>query len=123
MLGRSDDRLRAMHRYIDACVEELRRNPDDALARAFLAIVLVQNGQVDGGIAQAERALRIAPEDGRIRYNVACAFARAGLAGRALEQLREGIRMTPGYFHSWAPRDPDFANLHGNAEFIRMFSR
>lgn len=123
MLGRSDERLRSLQRSMDACVEELRRNPDDALARAFLAIVLVQTGQLDGGIAQAERALRIAPEDGRIRYNVACAFARAGLADRALDQLREGTRMTPGYFHSWAPRDPDFAILRGNPEFIRMFSR
>jgi TolB-like protein/Tfp pilus assembly protein PilF len=123
MLERSDERLRSLQRSIDACVEELRRNPDDALARAFLAIVLVQSGQVDEGIAQAERALRIAPEDGRIRYNVACSFARAGLSDRALEQLREGTRMTPGYFHSWAPRDPDFATLRGNPEFIRMFSR
>src|SRR6266436_59456 len=123
MLGRSDERLRSLQRSMDACVEELRRNPDDALARAFLAIVLVQSGQVDGGIAQAERAVRIAPEDGRIRYNVACAFARAGLPDRALEQLREGTRRTPGYFHSCAPRDPDFATLRGNPEFIRMFSR
>jgi len=123
MLGRSDEQVRSLHRCIDACVEELRQNPDDALARAFLAIALVQSGQVERGIEQAERALRIAPEDGRIRYNVACAFARAGLADRALEQLREGIRRTPGYFHSWAPRDPDFATLRGDPEFIRMFSR
>src|SRR2546425_217660 len=123
MLGRSDEQRRTLHRCIDACVEELRQNPDDALARVFLAIALMQSGQVEGGIAQAERALRIAPEDGRIRYNVACAFARAGLADRALEQLREGIRRTPGYFHSWAPRDPDFATLRGDPEFIRMFSR
>jgi serine/threonine protein kinase/Tfp pilus assembly protein PilF len=122
MLGRSDEAVRSLDRSIDACVEQLRHNPDDALARAFLAIALVHGGQLERGIEQAERAVGIAPEDGRIRYNVACAFARAGLVDRALEQLREGIRRTPGYFHSWAPRDPDFGPLRGNPEFIRLFS-
>src|SRR6266436_1888669 len=31
MLGRADERLRSLQRSMDACVEELRRNPDDAL--------------------------------------------------------------------------------------------
>jgi len=44
----------------------------------FLTIGLVHSGQVEAGVSQAERALTIAPDDGRIRYNVACAFARAG---------------------------------------------
>jgi tetratricopeptide (TPR) repeat protein len=122
LLGRSEETARAVRRSIDACIEHLHNHPDDALARVFLAISLAQSGQVEAGISQAERALSIAPDDGRIRYNAACAFARAGLMDRALEQLREGIRRTPGYFRSWAPKDPDFAGLRENPEFIKLFS-
>jgi len=88
----------------------------------FLAIGLVHSGQVEAGVSQAERALTIAPDDGRIRYNVACAVARAGLTDRALDQLREGIGRTSGYFTSWAPQDPDFASLREHPEFIKLFS-
>src|SRR6267378_3137881 len=123
LLGRSDEVERSVHQSIHSCVEHLQHHPDDALARVFLAIGLVHNGQVDAGVSQAERALTIAPDDGRIRYNVACAFARAGLTDRALDQLREGIRRTPGYFTSWAPQDPDFASLREHPEFIRLFTR
>jgi TolB-like protein/Flp pilus assembly protein TadD len=123
LLGRSDDLERYLRQIIDSCVEHLRHHPDDALARAFLAGALVHSGQVEAGVSQAERALTIAPDDGRIRYNVACAFARAGLTDRALAQLREGIGRTPGYFASWAPQDPDFASLREHPEFIRLFSR
>jgi eukaryotic-like serine/threonine-protein kinase len=122
LLGRSDELERAVRQSIESCLEHLRHHPDDALARVFLAIGLVHSGQVEAGVSQAERALTIAPDDGRIRYNVACAFARAGLTDRALDQLREGIRRTPGYFASWAPQDPDFASLREHPEFIRLFS-
>jgi adenylate cyclase len=122
LLGHSDQVARSIRQAIEVCVDHLRHHPDDALARAFLGGLLVRSGRPESGISQAEQALAIAPEDGRIRYNVACVFARAGLADRAFEQLREGIRITPGYFASWTPRDPDFASLREHPEFIRLFS-
>jgi eukaryotic-like serine/threonine-protein kinase len=122
-LGRPEESARVVRQSIDACVEHLHYHPDDALARVFLAISIVRSGQVEAGISQAEIAISIAPDDGRIRYNAACAFARAGLADRALEQLGEGARRTPGYFRSWAPRDPDLASLREHPGFIRLFSR
>src|SRR3989442_4138383 len=53
MLGRSDEQGRSLHRCIDACVEELRQNPDNALARAVLAIDLVQSGPAHASSAPA----------------------------------------------------------------------
>ena len=85
--------------------------------------MLIQLGERDAGIEQAERTIEMAPNDGRIRYNAACAFARAGLAQRALAELKEGLRQVPTYLADWPRHDPDLAILRDDPEFIRMFGR
>ena len=57
----------------EVLVETLARDPGNTDARAILAITLAQSGDAAAGVAQAERAIADAPDDGRIRYNVACA--------------------------------------------------
>jgi TolB-like protein/Tfp pilus assembly protein PilF len=123
MLGREDDVRRAIIMTRDRVIEVLRKQPQNVHARSLLASMLVQLGEREDGIKQAERTVAMAPEDGRIRYNAACTFARAGLPERALEQLREGIRNVPSYLSDWPRRDPDLASLHDHPEFIRLFGK
>jgi predicted Zn-dependent protease len=104
-------------------MEVVRRHPDDTYARSLLAAQLVMSGEMAAGVAQAERTLEISPQDGRLRYNAACTFARAGMPERALAELKEGVRQVPTYISDWPRRDPDLASLHDHPEFIAMFGK
>jgi predicted Zn-dependent protease len=108
---------------MEAEVEYVRRHPEDALARAFLGISLVREGQRDAGLAQLEHAVAVAPDDGRIHYNAACGFARAGMAERAIRELKEGSKRLPSFISDWPLRDPDLVSLHDHPEFIALFDR
>ncbi|MBI1799333.1 MAG: protein kinase [Candidatus Eisenbacteria bacterium] len=121
VLGPFDYANRVSQQNLEHRIEFVRRHPEDALARVFLGISLIRDGQVEAGIAQTERAITIAPEDGRLRYNAACAFARAGLPDRALIELKEGTRNIPSYIADWPRHDPDLASLRDHPEFIRLF--
>jgi non-specific serine/threonine protein kinase len=119
--GREDLARAAYARAMEVEVEHLRKHPDDALARAYVAISLIREGKIDQGVAQAEMASALAPDDGRNRYNVACAFARAGLKERAMRELRAALELVQDYISDWPRRDPDLAILHDDPEFIRLF--
>jgi len=123
MLGRKDDERRVLASIREVLVETLARDPQNVDARVILAISLAQSGDREAGIAQAERALAIAPDDGRVRYNAACAFAHAGEPERAIEQLRAMAELVPNYLTDWVSRDPDLASLRVHPEFVRLFGR
>jgi adenylate cyclase len=120
-LGRRDEERRLLGRLVELLVERLERNPEDTYARCLFAITLAQSGDAEAGIAQAERALADAPEDGRTHYNAACAFTLAGRPERAIQSLQEMVRLVPDHLTDWVKRDPDFASLHEHPEFVRLF--
>jgi len=122
-LGRGDEAKVWHQRELESEIEHLRRHPDDALSRAFFAISLIRLGKIEQGIAQAELASALAPDDGRLRYNVACAFALAGDRDRAMRELRAALERLKDYITDWPSRDPDLRILHDDPEFIRMFGR
>ena len=123
MLGRDDDVARWRLVCRERLVEAVRRDPDNAYTRSLLAGALVGLGEREPGIEQAERAAAMASDDGRVHYNVACAFANAGLAERAMAELKEGIRNVPTYVADWPRHDPDLKSLHDLPEFIRLFGK
>lgn len=123
MLGRAADEERANQLFADRIVETLRRHPDNIHARSLLAGMLVRSGEVEAAKEQLQRCIDAGSDDGRIRYNIACAYARAGLREEAIEQLREGVRHIPSYLADWPRNDPDLAALRDHPEFIRMFSK
>jgi adenylate cyclase len=104
-------------------VEILRRHPDDVHVRSVLANNLIEMGEREQGIEQIERAIAMAPDDGRIRYNAACVFAKVGMAERAIAELKEGIKDVPSYVADWPKRDPDLVALHDHPEFIRLIGK
>jgi predicted Zn-dependent protease len=123
MLDRTEDARRVGQVARERLIEVVRQRPDDVYPRSLLAIRLVRAGEREAGIRQLERTLEMAPHDGRIRYNAACAFARAGMPERAMQELQEGIRDIPTYISDWPRRDPDLASLHDDPEFIRLFGK
>ena len=121
MLGRREEAERFLRLTLEKLEKRLTRHPDDAYARSLLGGLLVQVGDAKNGIAQAERSLVLAPEDGRIRYNAACAFARAGEAELAIQSLAEATRRIPTYVADWPVQDPDLESIRQHPEFIRLF--
>ena len=104
MMGRAEEAKRQAQATMETLMETVRRHPDDTYARSLLAAQLVLSGEKAAGVAQAERTLEISPHDGRLRYNAACTFARAGLPERALAELKEGVRGAHVHLGLAAPR-------------------
>jgi adenylate cyclase len=121
MLGRPDDAQRVQRSTGEVLLEVVRKQPDDVYARSLLAIQLVHSGEVEAGLQQSLRTIELAPDDGRICYNAACTFARAGRPEQALDLLRQGTSRLPSYLSDWPRRDPDLATLHRHPEFVAMF--
>ena len=121
MLGRRDDEKRMLAAIREMLIELLARQPYNTDARGLFAIALAAAGEKEAGIAQIERALTEAPDDGRLRYNAACAFAMAAEPDQAMEQLQTMVKLVPSYLTDWVKRDPDLASLRQRPDFIRMF--
>jgi adenylate cyclase len=118
MLGRQEEADRILRERL---VETVRRNPEMSHVRSLLGIALVRSGDTETGIAQSERALALSPEDGRMSYNLACAYALAGQPERAIEQIKKAIADLPTYLSDWPREDPDLVSLHDHPEFKRIF--
>ena len=121
MLGRENDTRRTLELLRERAVETLRRDPEAVHERSLLAVTLMRLGEPEAGVEQIERAIALAPDDGRTRYNAACTYALAGRPDRAIAELREGIKNLPSYIADWPRTDPDLASLHGHPEFVEMF--
>jgi adenylate cyclase len=123
--GRKTEASARLHRLaLERALDVVRRDPGNWHAQSILTIQLIQTGDREQALAQAERVAAGAPaNEGQVHYNVACAFARLGLPDRALKELREATSRLPSYIADWPRRDPDLASLHDHPEFIRMFGK
>jgi TolB-like protein/thioredoxin-like negative regulator of GroEL len=123
MLDRRDD-ARAVNRVLlDRLVEIVGKDAGATHPRSLLGIGLVKTGQVEAGLAQADRAVALNPGDNRIRYNAACANAQAGRTEEAIAHLKAAVANLPDYVVVWPLRDPDLASLRDHPEFVRMFGK
>jgi tetratricopeptide (TPR) repeat protein len=83
---------------------------------SFAATPLVDEGLYEEAYAMFEQALHEHPGNASLLYNFACAEARGGRAGPALEHLRQAIETQPDYA-TRAQVDPDFESVRGNPGF------
>jgi len=123
MLDRPEDAERTLRAVRDRLINEVRRDPEAVHERSLLGIVLIQLGESEAGVSQMERALALAPDDSRIRYNAACAYAQSGDSARAMEQLETAVEDLTSYASDWPRRDPDLASLHDLPEFVELFGK
>ena len=85
------------------------------------AVSLCRVGRTEDGLAWAERALELDPEDPGVRYNAACLFSVAGRTNRALDCLEEAVQAGFGN-PDWLERDPDLDNLRGAPRFEALLA-
>jgi TolB-like protein/Flp pilus assembly protein TadD len=118
-LGRHDEANAALHKVAEILPNYLLQNPDDARAKLFHAMTLLELGRKDEAIAEGAAALELAPGDSLMLYNCACLYAQLGEKTRAIATLRDAIAAGVTNF-PWMVRDPDLASLRDDPEFIEM---
>jgi adenylate cyclase len=104
-MGNEEEVKAAARHSIEVVNRYLALNPDDALALSRSANDLIYLGEVDKGLANAERALGINPHV--CRYNVACSNMLAGKTERALDLLEEHARASAVQL-DWLEQDSDW---------------
>jgi TolB-like protein/Tfp pilus assembly protein PilF/predicted Ser/Thr protein kinase len=120
-MHRTEDAQKIRQLLYERVLDLVRAEPDNVHARSVLATTLVDMGQSEAGIQEAERTVVMSAGDPRIRYNAACTFSRAGFLDRAVAQLEEAVRALPTYLVDWPRHDPDLANVRNHPGFIKLF--
>jgi tetratricopeptide (TPR) repeat protein len=118
-LGRTSESEAAYARALQVAQQHMELNPDDPRAATMCAVSLCRLGRKDEGLAWAERASAIDPEDPSVAYNVACLYALEGQPERALDSLEQAFRAGFGG-REWIAHDPDLDSLRGHPRFQRL---
>jgi adenylate cyclase len=100
----------------------LRLHPDDVRAVYFAAGHWSALGEPDRALALARKALKMAPQDSGVRYNVACVYVSEGLHEEALDLLEENVNAGWGYV-AWVEHDPDLEPLRKHPRYCQLMKR
>jgi len=102
--------------------EALREDADDTEALAFLAHAYTLVGRVQDGLATDRRLVELLPDDPRVRYNLACSCALAGLADEAFDVLEQACGL--GFDDvNLLRKDKDLDPLRDDARFKAIEAR
>jgi len=82
----------------------LARNPSHVDALRQQVELLVETGAYDKALELDQRLARLAPQDGVVRYNLACTLAMTGQLVQAIDTLAQAIAL--GY-HDFAHMEAD----------------
>ena len=118
-LGREAEAAVALTKVMEILPTYLLQNPDDARAKLFYAMTLLELGRREEAIAEGTAALELAPGDSLMLYNVACLYAQLGEKKKAIATLRDAIAAGVTNFQ-WMIRDPDLTCLHDDPEFVEL---
>jgi Flp pilus assembly protein TadD len=77
--------------------DTVAKSPDSAYARNELGVALVEKGDLAGGIAQYEEALRLDPRKALTWNNLGVALHRTGRLDLAESRLLGALALKPGY--------------------------
>jgi len=120
-LGRTAEAEAAYRRAYAVAEDHLALNPDDPRAATMCAVALCRTGQPEKGLACAEQAVAIDPEDAGVRYNVACLYSLEGKVEEAITSLEEAFRHGFGNVE-WIAHDPDLEGLRGDPRFQALLT-
>ena len=118
-LGRQAEAAASLTKVMEILPTYLLQNPDDARAKLFYAMTLLELGRREEAIAEGAAALELAPGDSLMLYNVACLYAQLGEKKKAIATLRDAVAAGVTNFQ-WMIRDPDLKCLHDDPEFVEL---
>ena len=76
--------------------EQVRQNPNNALAHANLGYAYGESGQYQEAIASYKKALRIKPDLAEAHFNLGINYGESGQWQEAIASFKEAIRIKPG---------------------------
>jgi serine/threonine protein kinase/Flp pilus assembly protein TadD len=121
-LNRTEEATEARHRGVKAAEQRLELSPDDVRALYMGANGLVALGETERGLAWADRARAIDPNDPMLLYNLGCIYSLAGASEQALECLRQSVEA--GFAHTpWIRNDSNLDPLREDPEFIALLDQ
>jgi len=118
-LGRTAEAEAVSRKVLELLPNYLLQNPDDARARMFYAITLLEVGRREDAIAEGTAALELSPGDSVMLYNGACLYSRLGDTKRAVATLRQAVAAGVTNF-GWMKHDPDFDPIRNDPEFVEL---
>ena len=72
--------------------EEVRKNPDDALAHFGLGFAYGESGKYKEAIESYKQAIRINPDLADAHYNLGLAYKKSGMYKEAIESFKQAIK-------------------------------
>ncbi len=121
-LGRMREATAAYRQALAVVQDHLALNPDDPRAATMCAVTHCRLGDLEAGLAWAERALKIDPEDPGVRYNVACLYAVEDRREDAIGALEAAVATGFGNVE-WLERDPDLESIREDPRFGALMTR
>ena len=118
-LGRNVEAEAVSRKCLELLPNYLLQNPDDARARMFYAITLLEVGRNGEAISEGTAALEMSPGDSVMLYNGACLYSRLGEKQRAIDTLRQAIAAGVTNF-GWMKHDPDFDPIRNEPGFLEL---
>jgi tetratricopeptide (TPR) repeat protein len=120
-LGLEDEAEKARRRGLTLVEQRLEHVPDDVRARYLGANALVALGEREKGLAWAQMARRMDPEDPMLLYNLGCIHALVEDPEEALTCLR--LAVAGGLSQKdWLLHDGDLDSLRSRPEFQELLS-
>jgi class 3 adenylate cyclase/cytochrome c-type biogenesis protein CcmH/NrfG/TolB-like protein len=104
----------------DVIDHHVEKNPDDALAHAYLSLFLSREGKADEGGAEMAKAVALAPGSTEIMYRQADMYAIQNKSSMALKVLRTALSRD---FSFPEILSPDFALIRSDTAFASAITR
>ena len=113
--GERQQALEAYRRAIELLRAELELNPQNALARARLAVCLARSGQNSAAGEEIRKAVALAAQHPQVLYDAAIVAQISGNRGEAIRWI--GKAVAAGFGVRQMRREPEFAGLQKEKAF------
>jgi non-specific serine/threonine protein kinase len=122
VLGMEDELRQLVEQALPVLERHVLLFPEDARAWYLGATVQHLAGNTERALEWADRAMAIAPDDGGVRYNIACLQLDLGNHDTALDLLEANVDEGWG-FRDWLERDPDLNRVRDHPRFKALLER
>ena len=101
-IGYCYGKLKSHAKAIEAYIQAIRIDPDDAAAYCNLGIIYYNLGLYKDAIEAYIQAIRIDPDDANYHYNLGLAYGQLDLEEDAIEAYKQAICIDPDYSNAYS---------------------